>query len=394
MIYYNLNGFNCNVVYSQHEKSKNGYIGIVVKHGDAPESKEIFHFIEHTLISTWYTKYCNYQSISISAKTSLECTQYIISFPKSINRFLLSIELVNSIIRVFFVSRNDHNKVKKDIMFEYNMVLKQAPFQIEQKLLYKIYGLLSAPIGTNESIQKVDKNDVLSGFNKYYTPQNLQIVVLGISEKWEKYLNHIGSSFAHIKLLGHRKNSCPFYSLFDSNRDIKKITELYKRPQYDSYEFTYYNYFQTFNNMAMENLFISLYLLVLEEIVLNKLNVDFDDIIFDIVEVTSNKKVIRISKKKTVPISFEEIGVFLRNITLHKESIQRALATAIQITKSQLKVCSDSSEEQMQVYLEAIAFGYPPYNATDLLKLIDDTAIEIWERAIYKNSKKCFEISI
>lgn len=274
------------------------------------------------------------------------------------------------------------------------MVLKQAPFQIEQKLLYKIYGLLSAPIGTNESIQKVDKNDVLSGFNKYYTPQNLQIVVLGISEKWEKYLNHIGSSFAHIKLLGHRKNSCPFYSLFDSNRDIKKITELYKRPQYDSYEFTYYNYFQTFNNMAMENLFISLYLLVLEEIVLNKLNVDFDDIIFDIVEVTSNKKVIRISKKKTVPISFEEIGVFLRNITLHKESIQRALATAIQITKSQLKVCSDSSEEQMQVYLEAIAFGYPPYNATDLLKLIDDTAIEIWERAIYKNSKKCFEISI
>lgn len=71
-------------------------------------------------------------------------------------------------------------------MFEYNMVLKQAPFQIEQKLLYKIYGLLSAPIGTNESIQKVDKNDVLSGFNKYYTPQNLQIVVLGISEKMGK----------------------------------------------------------------------------------------------------------------------------------------------------------------------------------------------------------------
>lgn len=391
MIHYNINGFNCNVLYNHYNQRNNAYIGIVVNHNNAPESKEIFHFIEHTLISTWYTKYCNYQNISISAKTSVECTQYIISLPKSRSRFLLSIELANSIIQGYFVSRNDCQKIKADIIFEYNMVLNQAPFKIEQEMLYKICGLLSTPIGTSESIQAIEHNDILDCFKKYYTPHNIQILVLGIPTQWKSYLRHFGSNLAHIKILGKRKNNHPFYSLFDLDKDTNKIAEFYKKPQYDSYDFTYFNYFQEFEDTTKENVFINLYLLVIEEVVLEKLNVGFEDIIFDVVEVTLNKKVIRLAKKKTVPINFEKICSILKNIEFYKKSVQSALSSAIQITKNQLRSCFEFSETQMQVYLDALATGYPPYNATDLLRLLNNTPNKIWEVAIYDSSKKFFK---
>jgi predicted Zn-dependent peptidase len=195
-------------------------IQATVKVGSNNETKNnggISHFLEHIVFEG--TKKRTSAEIAnsieglggdISAFTSNETTGFFIKIIKK--HFEKALEILSDILINPTFTEKAIEQERKIILSEIKMVTDQ-PRQYQWilfcKALFKKYPAKNPIYGTEQSVNALQRKDLLEYFQKYYTSQNTIISVVGnipqLKEKIEKYFgkmdsNKVNDSFTEEKL--------------------------------------------------------------------------------------------------------------------------------------------------------------------------------------------------
>ena len=185
-------------------------LGVWINVGSRIENEEISgvsHFIEHMLFkgtenrtSKQIASEIDNLGGQINAFTSKECTCYYVKLLDS--HIDIGIDILSDMILNSKFNEEDINKERSVIIEELKMY-EDSPEDLAYDLLTEnIYAgdsLGMNIIGTEESLNKLDKNEILNYFEKYYVPNNAVIAISGnfefseivkkIEEKFENWEN-------------------------------------------------------------------------------------------------------------------------------------------------------------------------------------------------------------
>ena len=185
-------------------------LGVWINVGSRIENEEISgvsHFIEHMLFkgtenrtSKQIASEIDNLGGQINAFTSKECTCYYVKLLDS--HIDIGIDILSDMILNSKFNEEDINKERSVIIEELKMY-EDSPEDLAYDLLTEnIYAgdsLGMNIIGTEESLNKLGKNEILNYFEKYYVPNNAVIAISGnfefseivkkIEEKFENWEN-------------------------------------------------------------------------------------------------------------------------------------------------------------------------------------------------------------
>jgi predicted Zn-dependent peptidase len=231
-------GNGINVIFEKN-MSKSVAIEVVFKVGSNDESKEISgisHFLEHMLFEGT-KKRKNSRAIAVeiekygaefNAYTSNERTSFFI---KIINKRLdIALDILSDMVANPLFNKKNIEKEKKVILKEINMVNddpKQYQWILFQQNLFEKHPAKNPTYGTIKAVKNLNRNIITDYYNKYYTPNNMVISVVGnvsnIKEKINKYFGNLKPK----KVVQRKKVAEPL------QKKIKKFVQ--KRKIYTSY---------------------------------------------------------------------------------------------------------------------------------------------------------------
>lgn len=157
---------------------------LVVKSGSLQdEIPGTAHILEHVMIENQEIKNWDWNIIDRRAHTDFYETTYYFKTNKDI--FTIGLEFIESIVEGFWLSEENFELVKKNIVDEYNFLLEKDEFLILNALLKKSALENHIPIGTIKTIEKVTFKDIKSYYEKQYLPDNIFIVISGCVSLYE-----------------------------------------------------------------------------------------------------------------------------------------------------------------------------------------------------------------
>ena len=180
-----------------------------VRFGSRYEEKKhqgISHLIEHMLFKGT-VKRKNTLEISriiegiggeINASTSLETTFLYVKVPKK--QFKIAFDVLSDIILNSLIREGDLNKEKKIIIEEIKKYLDIPEELVEiqlNKLMWKNHPLGRCILGDEQSINRIQKEDLLTYVNEFYRPNNLVISIAG-NIKFEEVISQVKKYFEKI----------------------------------------------------------------------------------------------------------------------------------------------------------------------------------------------------
>ena len=157
---------------------------------ETPKIHGITHFIEHMLFKG-SKKYPNYldisktldsNGISFNAYTSKDSTAYHFKYLSKPQNIDLVCRLASDFIMNPLMREKDIATERNVIIQEYNDDLDDIDEYIADKLeesLFKGHPLGMTIIGTLETLNKIDRNDIVEYYKTYYRPDNLLIGISG-----------------------------------------------------------------------------------------------------------------------------------------------------------------------------------------------------------------------
>ena len=171
-------------------KKNNIVINVGVKVGmldETPETNGVSHFLEHMLWDGTATKTAKEIRDAVkdmngefNACTGYEITNYYVEVPRK--HFEKALQLIIGVITNPKLNEEEINKEKNIILNEKTMYF-DAPFyridNLTKSTLFEGTMLGNDIIGTNENIQKMTKQMLEEHYNKYYSPNNTVITVIG-----------------------------------------------------------------------------------------------------------------------------------------------------------------------------------------------------------------------
>lgn len=182
------NGLTIMAEYIPHVKSIS--LGVWIEVGSRMENKEnsgISHFIEHMLFKG--TKNRTSKQIAseidnlggqINAFTSKECTCYYVKLLDS--HITTGVDILSDMILNSKFDESDIDKERSVIIEELKMY-EDSPDELSYDLLveniYKDSSLGMNIIGTEETLENINKKELLEYFNTYYVPNNSVIAISG-----------------------------------------------------------------------------------------------------------------------------------------------------------------------------------------------------------------------
>ena len=165
-------------------------IGIWVRAGtrhEKPREAGISHFLEHMVFkgtekrtSAEITREVERVGGEFNAFTTREFTCFHITL---LNRDLeLGMEILSDILMGSTFDAEEFEREKKVILQEIAMV-EEAPEEVAQDLYYELlygkHGLGRSILGTENSVRKMKRADLLRYFRKHYRPDNMIVSVAG-----------------------------------------------------------------------------------------------------------------------------------------------------------------------------------------------------------------------
>jgi len=184
-------------------------IQATVKTGSNKENKKnngISHFIEHMLFEGT-KKRLNSRIISneieslggeLNAYTSNERTCFYIKLPKK--HADKALDITSDILQNPLFNKKNIEKERKIILKEINLHKDEPRFHqwiLFTGVLFKKHPAKLPTYGTVEAVKKIRRNDILNYYNKYYTPNNIIISIVGNFNK--NIVNKIKSQFKNFK---------------------------------------------------------------------------------------------------------------------------------------------------------------------------------------------------
>lgn len=182
-----------------HVKRKSNplVLGVVVKVGSNYEEDEQFglsHFMEHMVFEG--TKKRNSLQISsaieniggeLNADTGNERTYFYVAVLKKY--FNTALSVLSDIVQNPLFEYDKIEKERKVVLDELNMYLddpKVYQWELFQKILYEKNRSKNPIIGTKQVLNKLQRDDFLNYYKKYYVPNNMALVVVGDIENIDK----------------------------------------------------------------------------------------------------------------------------------------------------------------------------------------------------------------
>jgi|GEM_PF-1277454 len=157
---------------------------LVVKSGSIQdEIPGTAHILEHVMIENQVIKNWDWNIIDRKAHTDFYETTYFFKVNKDI--FKIGLELIESIVEGLWLNEENFELVKKNIVDEYNSLLKKDEFLILNALLKKSALEGHIPIGTIKTIEKITFEDIKSYYEKHYLSDNIFIVISGCVDWYE-----------------------------------------------------------------------------------------------------------------------------------------------------------------------------------------------------------------
>ena len=211
-------------------------LGVWINVGSRIENEEISgvsHFIEHMLFkgtenrtSKQIASEIDNLGGQINAFTSKECTCYYVKLLDS--HIDIGIDILSDMILNSKFNEEDINKERSVIIEELKMY-EDSPEDLAYDLLTEnIYAgdsLGMNIIGTEESLNKLGKNEILNYFEKYYVPNNAVIAISGnfefseIVKKIEEKFKNWENKDINIELKKAEFKSC----FLTKNKDIEQV---------------------------------------------------------------------------------------------------------------------------------------------------------------------------
>ncbi|MFV3011071.1 hypothetical protein ACLD43_01165 [Clostridium botulinum] len=338
------------------------HVALIVKNGafsdrDFPGRA---HFLEHMLMEI-NLKDCESIDLSMKGTTLFEHTQFLISANLTFDSFIKALELVRSIIFGEYLSCTALEKVRCDILREYELALQNNSFILESHLIQEVGINKNMPIGNRESIARMKFADLLDSYNKEYKIEKMKLCILGGHQEWV---------FQIIQMFNRRGKIGSNSASYFFNNTLYRIEEAYIN-KYD-YEYTIFlknNYFFT-NNIALNDLVTTISLTLLEELIKGELGDIEDNVLADIVQFSVKYKFVRIRVKK------------YRSL-LNPKKILKKISSKLQREKH--SAIFDEIFHQYRVILERNDYGFQY-----IQHLVD---CFIYDRQAYKNSDLLMFIS-
>lgn len=186
---------------------------------ETPEIHGITHFIEHMIFkgSPKFPKYLDISKtldangISFNAYTSKDSTAYHFKFLSNKQNLNLICNIASDMIMNPFMREKDINTERNVIIQEYNDDIDDIDEYISDKIekkLFESHPLGLTIIGTLETLNKINRKDIMKYYKTYYKPDNLLISISGsINNKTLKIIqNYFGGSqtykLENIKIQG------------------------------------------------------------------------------------------------------------------------------------------------------------------------------------------------
>ena len=211
-------------------------LGVWINVGSRIENEEISgvsHFIEHMLFkgtenrtSKQIASEIDNLGGQINAFTSKECTCYYVKLLDS--HIDIGIDILSDMILNSKFNEEDINKERSVIIEELKMY-EDSPEDLAYDLLTEnIYAgdsLGMNIIGTEESLNKLGKNEILNYFEKYYVPNNAVIAISGnfefseIVKKIEEKFKNCENKDINIELKKAEFKSC----FLTKNKDTEQV---------------------------------------------------------------------------------------------------------------------------------------------------------------------------
>lgn len=210
-------------------------VGIWIKAGSAFESdidNGVSHLIEHMLFKGTFNRTAKELADEIdgiggqiNAFTSKDCTCYYV---KVINSHLeIGIEVLSDMICNSKFDEIELTKEKK-IIYDEIALYEDSPEDVVYDLLsetiFKNEGLGQPILGTEENLEKMSRDQILSYLKTHYTPDNIVISVAGSFNR-EELLTYLEKSFCCVngKKQKEQSHSCVFNSGYQSKyKDIEQ----------------------------------------------------------------------------------------------------------------------------------------------------------------------------
>ena len=184
---------------------------LVVKSGSLQdEIPGTAHILEHVMIENQVIKNWDWDTIDRRAHTDFYETTYYFKTNKNI--FNIGFEFIESIVDGLWLNEENFELVKKNIVDEYNSLLKKDEFLILNALLKNSAFENHIPIGTLETIEKITFKDIKSYYEKNYLSDNIFIVISG-----------------YVSLCELKKTVYKDINFIEEELNIKKIAEEYPK---------------------------------------------------------------------------------------------------------------------------------------------------------------------
>ncbi len=180
---------------------------LVVKSGSLQdEIPGTAHILEHVMIENQVIKNWDWSTIDRRAHTDFYETTYFFKTNKNILN--IGLEFIESIVEGLWLNEENFELVKKNIVDEYNSLIKRDEFSILNALLKNSAFENHIPIGTLKTIEEVSFKDIKSYYKKHYLSDNIFIVISGCVSLYE------------LKKIVYKE-----INFIEEELSIKKITE-------------------------------------------------------------------------------------------------------------------------------------------------------------------------
>jgi len=164
------------------------YVSLIVWNGSLKDRDRygIAHFLEHMLMQMDYEGYGVGDDFSCVGTTSFEYTKYVISTHNEIGNILNAIRILLDIFRGTHLLRDNMEKVRQDIVNEYNIVSESPFFEVYRSFVKKLGISEYMPIGNLHDIRCITYMDIIENFKNGYSVENAHIIILGGEKEWEE----------------------------------------------------------------------------------------------------------------------------------------------------------------------------------------------------------------
>jgi len=371
-------------------KYGNCYTDFIVDDKKIHTPSGVAHFLEHKLFEReeglapfdFYSK----SGTSVNAGTSIKYTNY---YCVGNNNFNENLEYMLNWITKIYITDETVEKEKGIILEEERMYIDNPDRVLSEKSRFNLF--INDPygkkvVGTEEDIKSITKDDLITCYNNFYTPNNMFLIITGNFNK-EEAINIIRDNFNKIEKVDKKPEKIKVEEPDKVRSSFEEVKLNVATPKISL------NYKINKKQFNMDDYRLSIYMSIILRLAFSDTSLFFEkgleeNLFIDLTyyfDITDNHVIISfeiISDKEDVTSKVEEE---LKNIALEEKDFKRIISCLI---ANEVKTVDNVNMISYDIFDDLIYYGsYKNEKIKDLKSLKFDELLKIKSKINVKN--KC-----